>query len=92
MSPITELRLYLRLRPYIAALQKEFKMKLSTNMIIQVLGTVVQVLNQVSTFLNPKERDTLAAVVGIIQAVAALMGHLSNPDGTPANQPYKGAN
>ena len=39
MNPITALRLYSRLNPLVRQLQENLHMKLSTNMIIQILGT-----------------------------------------------------
>lgn len=63
-------------------------MKLSINIIIQALGTVLQVLNLVSGMIPPKYQWLVAGLVGIIQAVTGMLAHWSNPDGTPATAPY----
>lgn len=83
MSPLQEIKLALIARKAIPAFEKDFKMKLSVNMAIQVLGTAAQVGDQIAPFLSPKAKDILAASIGILQAISALLGHLSTPDGQP---------
>ena len=64
-------------------------MKLSTNLIIQILGTITQILNQATPFVtSDKAKAVIAASVGIAQTLSALLAHFSNPDGTPAQAAY----
>lgn len=85
---IRELRIYWRLKPYIKQLKGEFAMKLSWNMIIQVLATIAQALNVILDILPGKQKAIAATVIGVIQVIVARAGSLSNPDGTPAAAPY----
>jgi len=85
---IKELRIYWRLRPYINQLKELCKMRLRTNIVIQILMTLMQAYNQISDLLPAKWKDTAALVMGIIQSVVALLAHYSNPDGTPAASAY----
>jgi len=64
-------------------------MKLSTNMVVQVLGTLGQTINAFMDIIPPKYKPIAAAVIGTIQLWSALLGHKSNPDGTPATEAYK---
>jgi hypothetical protein len=89
MTTLKEIRLYFKLRPYIAQLQKEMTMKLSTNMVVQVIATAVQAANAASPMFTPKVQGSIAAVVGVLQAISACIAHFSNPDGTPATTAYK---
>jgi hypothetical protein len=62
-------------------------MKLTTNMIIQICGIVAQVgtvLSAQTQLINGKAALVIGAVVAVAQAVSAYIGHISNPDGTPA--------
>jgi hypothetical protein len=63
-------------------------MKLSVNVVIQVLGTIVQVVNLVSGVVPKDFEWVVAGVVGVIQAVTGILAHFANPDGTPAAAPY----
>lgn len=84
----TELRIYLRLRPYIKQLKEICKMRLSLNLIVQILMTAMQAYNQISDLLPAKWKTPAALVMGIIQGLVALLAHYSNPDGTPATVAY----
>jgi hypothetical protein len=83
-----ELRIYLKLRPAIQALRKEFRMKLSWNMFFQIVATAIQGANAVSGMLPPKQQAGLAVIVGAIQGIVAAIAHFRNPDGTPASVAY----
>lgn len=88
---IRELRIYLRLRPYIKQLQKLAKentgMKLSWNVITQVVGIAVQGANALSD-LVPEYKAIIASGVGLVQALVAFLAHFRNPDGTDARTAY----
>ena len=89
MNPITELRIFVKLQPIISMLQKESHMKFSWNLVIQVLGTVVQALNVLAPFAtSDKAKGSIAATVALVQAITAFIAHFSNPDGTPAAAAY----
>lgn len=86
---IRELRIYWRLRPYLAQLKELGRMKLSVNVIIQVLALVAQAANAVLDLMpTPRSKAIAAGVIAIAQGVAAGLAHFSNPDGTPAAAPY----
>lgn len=63
-------------------------MKLSVNVVIQILATVVQAANAASSLFPPARQAEIAAGVGVVQAVSAFLAHFSNPDGSPASEPY----
>lgn len=79
MSLIQEFKLYLKLRPYISTLQKEFKMKLSWHLAGQILGTAIQGVNAASSVLPEQWKVSIALFVGLAQAVAAIIAHFSQP-------------
>jgi hypothetical protein len=83
-----DLRMYLKLRPLIGALKKEFCMKFSWNMVIQIVATLIQCANVISGLLPPAQQASLALIVGAVQGVVAAIAHFKNPDGTPAAEPY----
>jgi hypothetical protein len=82
------LRIYWRLRPQIKELKKVMKMKFSLNMIVQILMILAQGYNQISDMI-PDEHKTLAAlIIGVVQAVTALLAHYANPDGSSVRTSY----
>lgn len=63
-------------------------MRLSINAIVQVLGTILQVLNLASGMVPPDYQFLVAGAVSIVQGASGILSHYSNPDGTPSAQPY----
>lgn len=63
-------------------------MKLSTNVIAQLLATAVQVLNQVTPAVPDKYKYLAAAALGFLQLVIGVIAHNSNPDGTSSLTAY----
>ncbi len=64
-------------------------MRLSINMIVQILGIAGQALNQmIDLFPSAESKGTVAAIIGVIQAFTALLAHFRNPDGTNAKTAY----
>lgn len=63
-------------------------MKLRTNILVQVLGVLVQVLTLSQHLVPPEYEATVVLLVTVVQAVTAWAGHTYNPDGTPAALPY----
>jgi hypothetical protein len=63
-------------------------MKFSVNLIAQILGTLIQVLNFATALVPPDYHWLVAGIAGIVQAIAGLLAHFSNPDGTPSTVPY----
>ena len=63
-------------------------MKISSNVIFQIVGTALQVLNYASGMIPAKYQWLVAGVVGILQGISGIVSHYSNPDGTPAALPY----
>ena len=58
-------------------------MKLSTNIVFQVLSTIVQYGNVASGIVPAKAVPWIALVVGLAQAAVAWRAHYFNTDGTP---------
>lgn len=85
---IKELKIYWKLRPIIKQFKELTKMKFSLNVVIQILMLILQGYNQISDMLDPETRQVATLIMGIIQAVVALLAHYRNPDGTPAKAAY----
>jgi hypothetical protein len=67
------------------------KFTFNVNMAIQVVGTVLHVLN-LATSIFPEGSDAKAKImlaVAIAQSISAGLAHFKNPDGTPAADPYQ---
>lgn len=63
-------------------------MKLSWNVILQLIATAIQVLNGMGEVLPPKYQALGAGLLAGLQLIVATLAHYSNPDGTPAEIPY----
>ncbi|MBN1567948.1 MAG: hypothetical protein JXA73_08870 [Acidobacteria bacterium] len=63
-------------------------MRLSVNMVIQILMTLLQAYNAVSDMLPDDWKGGAAAIMAIIQAVVAAIAHFKNPDGSSAKVAY----
>ena len=85
---IKEIRIYWRLRPYIKKLKELSHMKFSWNLVVQIIATIIQALNQLSDLFPEDTRTTIALIVGVLQAVVALLAHYANPDGTSSKLAY----
>jgi len=86
---VRELRLWWRLRPVLKQFQELAKMKLSVNVVIQMLALVAQGVNQAQDLLPPRAKFWALVVLSGVQGVAAVLAHFANPDGTPATEPYR---
>ena len=87
---IEEIRVYLALRPAIAALKEEFRMKLSWSLVGQVAMTAAQGLNALGTFATTADaKFWIASGLALVQLVGAVAAHYSNPDGTPAQAAWE---
>jgi hypothetical protein len=63
-------------------------MKLRFNVLFQMSGAVIQLANEHGALVPAKYQWLLAIVVGVAQLVVSVKAHFSNPDGTPASEPY----
>ena len=86
---IKEIRMYWRLRPYIKRIKELAHMKLSWNVVVQIIVTLMQAYNQVSDLLPEKWKPGAAVIMGAIQGIVAMISHFSNPDGSSAKLPYE---
>lgn len=88
---VTELRIWWRAQPYIKKLKEIEKMKFTSNLqlALHVLTILAGLGVSVSDLLPDKHRIYVLAATGAIQAFLAKMGSLYNPDGTPAELPWK---
>jgi hypothetical protein len=64
-------------------------MKFSWNIVTQICGTVLQVINANSSVIPARYQAWVACALGVVQAISGLAAHFSNPDGTPATEPWK---
>jgi len=64
-------------------------MKLSVNVIIQMLALVAQGVNATMNLLPPKVQFWSVVVLSAVQGLTGVLAHFANPDGTPASEPYK---
>ena len=64
------------------------RIRLSTNLIVQILAFIVQGLNQLTSIVPDDTKPVVLAVVAILQGVVALLAHYSNPDATPVATAY----
>jgi len=82
------IKLLMKLRPVAEKFRAVLKMRFGVNMVIQILACAIQAYNQVGDLIPPDRREDVAVVVGILQAVVALLAHYYNPDGTAVATPY----
>src|SRR5215472_11553011 len=64
-------------------------MKRSTNVIIQILALMVQILNYATGIVAENARPWIGLSILLIQGIAAVIASNYNPDGTPASVAYK---
>lgn len=81
MSKLQLFKLILKLHPTFEALKKESKMKLSTNVILQIIATIGQGINQATPFLSSNGKFLAATGIGLLQLVTAVVAHYSTPSG-----------
>lgn len=80
MSIFSDLKLLFEIRPYIGKIKEISAMKLSTQMVLQVLALAVQAYNQFGGLItNPNYKSMAALGIGIIQLVMGYVAHLSDP-------------
>lgn len=63
-------------------------MKLSANVIIQILGITLQILTYSTTVVPPKAQPILGGAIAIVQAITGVVAHFYNTDGTPQSVAY----
>jgi len=85
---IRELRIYWRLRPIIKQAKELSNMKLSVNVVIQLLALVAQAINATQDLLPPKGKFWAMVILSVVQGISAVLAHFANPDGTPVTEPY----
>jgi hypothetical protein len=85
---IRQLRIYLRLGPLISQFEELTRMKLSVNVVIQMLALAAQGLNATQDLLPAKGKFWAMVALSAVQGVTAVLAHFSNPDGTSAQAPY----
>src|SRR5581483_2972708 len=64
-------------------------MKRTTNVVIQILALIAQVLNLATGMAGEKARPWIGLSILLVQGVAAVIASNYNPDGTPATVAYK---
>jgi hypothetical protein len=64
-------------------------MRLSVNGVIQLLALFAHGLVQTKEGLPPKARFWASVMLASIQGAIGILSHFSNPDGTPADEPWE---
>lgn len=64
-------------------------MKSFLNKLFQITAVAGQVTNQFGGLVPAKYQPPIAIGIGILQGVAGAFAHYYNPDGTPAETPWK---
>ncbi|MGC8792946.1 MAG: hypothetical protein ACP5U2_06110 [Bryobacteraceae bacterium] len=63
-------------------------MKVSVNTILQILALAGQALNFTQDLVPAKGKIWVSVALSALQGAAGVLAHYSNPDGTPATEPY----
>jgi hypothetical protein len=63
-------------------------MKLSTSRLLQILLTLSHVATLLAPQIPPKYKPFVMTGIGVLQVLINELSGNSNPDGTPAAQPY----
>ena len=66
-------------------------MKLSVNVVIQVLSSIAQIVNLASGIVPAKYQVYILATLSAIQGLTGVLVHFSNTDGTSQKIAYKEA-
>ena len=91
MNIFTQIRILWAIQPAVTKINKILKennMKLTVNAVVQVLGTALQGVNAISGVLPARMQFWAMIAISSIQGLVAVLGHFSNPDGTPVSTPY----
>jgi hypothetical protein len=88
VTNVKYVKLYFKISPIIDILKGQLSMKFSTNMVIQVVATLAQLVNQLGGVVPAKYQTVILAVLSGVQGVAAAIAHYNNPDGTSAKVAY----
>jgi hypothetical protein len=83
---------WMRLGLTLQALEKQVeelaKMKLSVNVVIQILGLLMHGINALGQVIPPAKQVWVAAAVSVVQGITAVMAHFVNTDGTSQNTQF----
>ncbi len=63
--------------------------KFKVNAVIQSLAVVAHILNASVDVLPPRGRLWVMAALSVVQGAVGALAHFSNPDGTPAEAPFR---
>ena len=89
VSNIKYIKLYFRISPLLDDLKGELKMKLSVNVILQILATLMQIVNQMGGLVSPRYQTLVLGILSVAQAAIGVVAHFVNPDGTSAKVAYE---
>jgi hypothetical protein len=64
------------------------RIKMTVNVLIQVLALVCQLLNGLSDVVSPDKKPYIGLAIMAGQGIVAILAHRSNPDGTSVQLPY----
>jgi hypothetical protein len=83
VSKLALIKLYFKEKPILDQLQKEFSMKLNTHVVLQILGLILQGINQAEPILSPTGKFWATVGISGVQLVMAVLAHLSDQQGNP---------
>lgn len=86
---IREIRIWWRLRPLMKQFEELSKMRLSVNVVIQMLALAAQGINATYDLLPGRAKFWAMVALSAVQGLTAVLAHFANPDGTPARIPYQ---
>ena len=86
---LKELRIYLRLRPFIQQLRELPMGKFSTQLVFQIVFVLIGALTTIFDLIPPQYQRPMGAVLVLLSAIYGLYAHYKNPDGTPAAEPWQ---
>lgn len=85
---LNKLRMYWRLRTYIAQLKGMNMNKFSIHMVLQILFVLVGASTEIYDLLPANAQKPVLIFLVLAAAALGLVNHFRNPDGTPVEQPY----
>lgn len=87
MNVFQQIKLYWDLRPYVERFRELASMKLTTNVVGQILALILQALNQFGGLFPEQHKAKVALAIGLLQLVIGYLAHYSNTNGTPQEVP-----
>lgn len=88
MNPVRLIKLLYRLNKIFKEIEGMKGIRFSVNFVIQVCGIIGHAAAQLMDFLPDNKKIWASVAIAAAQGVSGIMAHFSNPDGSPASEPY----